>query len=239
MTPSVEILLVLGLVAFYVHDSALLLYFDEIVITGTGRGWRIPIGSGLEMGGRYLFIPNPLLPTHALFRSNWLSADRTMVESPADMQMFVRRLVFLRVGCVVLWLLLLLALPVALLTYHDPVLLLAILCVAYATIALMIVRLACVRSALQLTGKDIASLGLEALLCPPHAINLVRKVCLKRGLRGDPLAFAAQTLAPAECGRLRKDIEARIGLFALVENEATARSIALQTTRRHLQEMLP
>lgn len=238
MIPDAGILLALGLVAFYVQDSAQLLYFDEVVVVGTRRGWRFPPVS-LEFGGRYLYVPNPLLPTRAMFRASWLHADRGGSESPSELSAFLAGLAPLGPCCVVLWLLLLVALPVAVLAYRVPAVLLAILGAAYAVIALMLVLLARAHRRLGLSGREVAGLGVGALLCPPHAINLVRKVCLGRGLRGDPLAFAARTLAVADGARLRKEIESRIGLFAPAEDGAGRRAADLRASLGHVRETLP
>ncbi|MGY1458653.1 hypothetical protein ACW5F0_08410 [Luteimonas sp. A534] len=231
------VLLAMGLVAFYVQDSSQLLYVDEIVVVGTRRGWRFRLGS-LELGGRFLHVPNPLLPARAMFRANWLEADRSVQESPAGLSEFVAELVALGRCCVALCFLLLVALPAAILAYRVPSVLLAILGCAYAVIALMLALLARRRRRLGLSGRDVVALGIGALLCPPHAINLVRKVCLVRGLRGDPLAFAARTLAAADGARLRKGIEARIDLVARADDSAIHVD-GMRAQLGHVRETLP
>lgn len=235
--PDAGVLLAAGLVAFYVQDSAQLLYSDEIVVVGGRRGWRFRLGS-LELGGRFLHVPNPLLPARAMFRANWLEADRSVQESPAEVSVFVAELAALGRCCVALGFLLLMVLPVAILAYRVPSLLLAILGCVYAVIALMLVLLARRRKRLGLSGRDVLALAVGALLCPPHAINLVRKVCLGRGLLGDPLAFAAATLAAADGACLRKGIEARIDLVARADDSATHVD-AMRVHLGHVRATLP
>ena len=62
-----------GLVAFYVQDSAQLLYVDE---RGgrPRRGWRFRLGS--LSSGTLPVCPEPAAATRAMFRANWLEADR-------------------------------------------------------------------------------------------------------------------------------------------------------------------
>lgn len=235
--PDAGVLLAAGLVAFYVQDSAQLLYVDELVVVGTRHGWRCRLGA-LELGGRFLYVPNPLLPARAMFRANWLQADRSVQESPAGLSQFVADLVALGRCCAALCFLLLGVLPAAILAYRVPGLLLAILGGAYAVIALMLLLLVRRRRRLGLSGRDVVALGIEALLCPPHAINLVRKVCLGRGLQGDPLAFAARALAATDGACLREGIEARIDLVARADDSAI-HDEGMRAHLEHVRETLP
>ena len=237
MIPDAGVLLALGLAAFYLQDSAQLLYADEMVVTGTRRGWRCGLGD-LELRGRFLHVPNPLLPARAMFRASWLDADRSTVEPLAEIQAFLAELAPLGRACVVLWLLLLVVLPAAILAYRVPSVLLAILGGVYAVIALMILLLARKRRRLGLSAREVAALGVGALLCPPHAINLVRRVCLGRGLRGDPLAFAALALSAADATQLRSGIEARIALLAPA-GDGMERTASMRAHLRHVRETLP
>ena len=68
--PDAELLLAIALVALYLQDSALLLHFDEVLVEGASRGWRVSTGAGLELRGRFLSIPNPLWPMRSRFRAS-------------------------------------------------------------------------------------------------------------------------------------------------------------------------
>jgi len=67
-----EVLLVAGILAFYLLDSARLLHFDELQVAATRRGWTVTTGSDLEMRGRFVLVPNPLLPARTRFHASWL-----------------------------------------------------------------------------------------------------------------------------------------------------------------------
>ena len=54
MNLPMEVLLVAGVFALYLQDSALLLHYDEIVLT-RGTRWNASIGGPLEFGGRRLY----------------------------------------------------------------------------------------------------------------------------------------------------------------------------------------
>jgi hypothetical protein len=205
-------MLVLGILAFYLQDSAQLLYWDELVATRSAGAWRISLGE-LEVAGRYLFIPNPLAPWRLLFRANWMATSPNgFATPPAQLLEFSRPIRPLGVGCALLALLLLVALPAALLKYPYAPLLLALLIGCYVLIAMMALYMLRARARLRLTRKDIASLTIGALLCPPHAINLLRRISLMHSPE-DALHFAAATLADAERDELRRVLEGRIDLL--------------------------
>src|SRR3546814_1602536 len=65
--PDLEVLLVIGIVAFYAQDAMMLLYHDELVFERVARRWRPSPGSS-QWQGRFLFIPNLLAPWRPLLR---------------------------------------------------------------------------------------------------------------------------------------------------------------------------
>jgi hypothetical protein len=237
--PDTESLLALALVAFYVQDSALLLYADELVVTLAGRRWQLSLGN-TELGGRYLFVPNPLLPGRVLFRAAWLEGgERRDAASPGELQVFIAHTRVLGVGCTALGVLLLVALPLALLQYPNTELLLALLVSAYAAIAFLLGYMVHFREALQLSRKEVASLVLDSLLCPPHAINLVRKLGLARGLDRDPLLFAKAELAKDEQALLRRALEGRLDLYGQADGASGIDGPAVRDNRQRIGELLP
>jgi hypothetical protein len=238
VTPDAGLLLTAALVGFYLQDSAHLLYADEVVVTGERRGWRFELGS-LELGGRYLHLPNPFLPAHPIFRANWLAAGQGSQRPSAELSTFLADVAPLGRCCAALSGLLLLVLPAAVFAYRVPMLLMAIVAVAYALIGLMLVLLLHRRDRLGMSARDVAAIATDALLCPPHAINLLRKVCLWRGLRDDPLVFAAGTLPAEARSRLRNEIEGRADLIAASGDLVSPRGPAMRARLAQVREMLP
>lgn len=216
-----ELLLAIALVALYVQDSASLLHFDDVLVAGGRRGWRVSTGSGLELRGRFLFVPQPLLPAQTLFRSSWLHPAEGAVEDPDALASYAKRLWPIRILCMFAGAAVLVALPALLLTTRDPWWMLGALCAAYLAIVAMLVVLSAQRKALAMTRGKLASLAAESLLCPPHAVNLYRRLCALRGFRGDPIAFAARAMPGDQRQRLRAAIEARIALFALADDDSS------------------
>ena len=72
MTVSFEILMVAGIVAFYIADSAMLLYVNEYILVQHRGSLRFDFPSlRSQVAGRFLYIPNPFRPDLMLFRGAW------------------------------------------------------------------------------------------------------------------------------------------------------------------------
>ncbi len=233
-----EVLLVAGILAFYLLDSARLLHFDELQVAATRRGWDVSTGSDLEMRGRFVLVPNPLLPARTQFHASWLPPGGGVVEDAEALRGFARSLWPVRVGCVMVGLLVLVALPSLLLAFRDPAWLLAVLAASSLLTLAMLLAVFRRRAALRLDTRVLLALCAESLLCPPCAPNLYRKLCARRGFRGDPVAFAARHLPREAQQRLHAAIDARIALFALA-GEDDRRAGDVQAARQRIANLLP
>jgi len=233
-----EVLLVVALVALYLQDSAQLLHFDEVLVEGGGARWRVSTGSTLELRGRFLSLPGPLLPMRTRLRASWLHAGAAPVDTPASLARFERALWPLRLGCVLVCATVLGVMPWLLLGSRDPVQLLAALLAAWLLTLAMLAWLALRRAALDLSWRQLGKLALESLLCPPHAANLYRRLCAMRGFRGDPIAFAAAHLPEPARRQLQASVEARLDLFAQADEDAGGRIAALAAARARIAGLL-
>lgn len=226
---SAEVLLAAALVALYLQDSALLLHFDEVLVEGGSRGWRVSTGPGLELRGRFLAIPGSLLPMRPRFRASWLAPRAGPLDSAQSLARHARLLWPVRIGCMLAGVVILAVMPWLLLGSRDPVQLLVALATAWGLTVSMCAYLALRRAALGLARGQVARLALESLLCPPHAINLYRRLCALRGFHGDPVAFAAAQLPADARARLRAAIDARLDLFAQLDPQGSGRLAAART----------
>ncbi len=200
MTP-VEFWLPIGAIAFYLYDSAQLLWHNELLYLRGARRWHAEGPASISMMGRRLYLPNPLLPQRPGFKVHWnLGETRVSAALPDD---FLRAL--RPVGLIALLLAWLLALlPLVSWTLGTGITLLVLFATYYV---LVIVALAFVlrrRAVLQLSGSACAALVFDALACAPFAANLVRKIALRRGLDGDAVAFAGAHFEPREREALRQ-----------------------------------
>lgn len=233
---ATEGLLVLGILAFYLQDCAMLLYQNEMLVVGDGMRWRIRADAGTRWSGRYLAFPEPLRPDLLLFRATWAAVPIGRDAPGADA--LAKRLRPLRAGCVVLFALWLLAVPTLLFLLPGSPALLATGTAGYLIAAMLGFWLWRQRAELGLPARDAAALVAEALLCPPFSILLARKACLRIGLRGDPLELAAD-LPAGERRALRSAIEERMdGLLAFSEPESDS-AIELMRERERLEQRLP
>jgi hypothetical protein len=221
MTP-VEFWLPIGAVAFYLYDCALLLWHNELLYVHANGRWRAEGPSTISWLGRRLYLPNPLLPQRPGFRVHWSLTDTRAAAAPVPAE-FLRAL--RPIGFITLLLAgLLLLLPVISWTLGAGLTMLLLFAVYYGLILLAVAFMLVRRAALQLSGSACASLAFDALACAPFAINLVRKIALRRDI-GEPVAFAATQFAPAARVALRtllvrKLDEAAAGAPPSVEHRA-------------------
>jgi hypothetical protein len=211
---SFEVALPLGVLAFYLYDCGMLLHDNELVYVRNGllRGgaWSVLAGRDATLFGRRMSVPAPLLPWALLFRA-FFSANDTRAGAPAVWPEagFARALRPLQFLCTGMLALLLLVLPAVSLGLGAGVALLVVFALAYLSSLAAFVIVYARRAALGLDGRALLSLGVDALACPPFAINLVRKISLRRAVPGAPLAFAAAHLDEAQRSRMLGIIRAR------------------------------
>lgn len=190
---SLEWLLVAGIVVFYLQDAAVLLHYDEFVVAGGAGDWHGATGT-VEWSGRFLWLPNPLAPHAAAFAGAWGGPGEASAATAGGggVDAFLAALLPFQVGTRVLGAALIIAVPLLLWLYPHPLALLGVLAFAYATIACMVLALWRRRERLGLDRRTTAWLAFECLACPPHAINLVRKLSLRHGPPGAAAAIASR-----------------------------------------------
>jgi hypothetical protein len=210
--PAAETLLLPGIAAFYLYDSALLLYADEVVFARPLRRWRAALGEGATWQGRFLAFPALSAPGAPVFRAVWSEGGRT-ARAPAT----ERVLGVLRPLRWAAWLVafaLFALVPLALLLHASQGWLLGLLALIYLPTLLAVAHLARYRAALGLAWGELAAIAFDVLACPPFALNLVRRVTLRCGLAQPATTFADAVLDAASRARLGRALEARRALLA-------------------------
>jgi hypothetical protein len=217
--PSFEVLLPIGAVGLYLFDSMLLLYSNEVLFLRRGSRWSFAMSSALMLGGRRLCFVNPLAPFLPQFRVRWSEGDtRQEQERVEELNAFLAALRPLQYLVTAL-LLLLLALPVDLYVFGTGPELLALMAAFYVIILAALVYVYVRRRALGLSAGSFLALAFDSLACAPFAINLVRKLSMRRSLAGNPIDFARQTfdantfpaLIQAICGRVGEEQQREFG----------------------------
>jgi len=233
-------MLVLGIVGFYLFDSAMLLYVNELVFVEKNGKWGFGRPeSGWQMLGKNLYVPNPLTPDYPLFRACWVvaSASNEHQEDIESLRQFLNELNPLRYLTFSLFVLLLIGMPIVLLGFGTGIALLLLLGVIYCTISVMLAQIYRQREKLGLSGKTFAKLAFDSLACAPFALNLVRKVTLRHSLAGDPICFAHQALDADVFARLVQALCHRVDEEIEFEDEASPRYGALKDFRNRIASM--
>jgi hypothetical protein len=230
-----EIALMLAVAGLYLYDSAFLLYGNEGVVSATGRnGWAVRFGSAIQLCGRNLFIPSPLLAHRPIFRLMW---KEEVSAAAVDRDWTERRALFEPLAPLVWGMLasLFVLLPLGLFTRLGDAMVLAAVALLYLNILALLGWLAFKRAAFGVTGRRLAALAFEALVCSPFALNLVRKISAEMSVHED-LIHAARRLQKAEdWDASRKQIIARIDEeLDFDEGAESTRAIALKTLKEQL-----
>lgn len=201
-----------GIVLMYLYDSALLIYHDEVAFETRGRGALVAGGFTLELGGRHLFVPNPLTPRRPLHRLSWLWQPPTATKRAraAGLGRLQTRLAVLMPWSALLFALFAIGLPACLWMHGGAAALLGWLVATYATILASLGVAYAHRRRLGITGRQIVALARDALLCPPFAINLLRKVSLQQSARLDLRTVMASAPAADATIAMARMVQARI-----------------------------
>ena len=173
-----EVWLSLGAMAFYLADSFVLLYADQLLVEQTAGSWWPRRGSAMLLAGRRPFLPNPFAPQRPLLT---FSLEQLLGSQPAqddELRPLLEAIGPLRVLVLVL-LVLFGSMPVLLYVAGTGAAFLCWLGCVYAVVLLMAGVLWRRRRALGISPGTAAKLGFECIVCSPLAINLVRRVTLR------------------------------------------------------------
>ncbi|MEG0555997.1 MAG: hypothetical protein RR574_05975 [Comamonas sp.] len=199
-TVSIEVQIVLAICLFYGYDAALALPSHQGLLRAGTRRWHGRLAfSGFELRRAWLLWPPIFLPHQPLYRLSWdathiaLAGDDSAVQRlVADAQRF--KGFALPIYLLAAWLFVLL--PAALLVLHSQRLQLITLGLIYLT-TLWLSALAW-RHGRRGHGhvKEARSIALQILLCPPFALNVVRKLSLADDHAKPDFLLAAKQLLP-------------------------------------------
>ena len=140
MTLSFEIMLVLGVIGFYMLDSLMLLYVNELIyVQANTKGQWFFICPKLrwQILGKVPCIPNPLTPSSPLFRVSWpVSSPSELQEDSESLQRFLNTLNPLRYFTILLFFLLVVGLPFVLFSFGGGFELLILIGLIYINISI-------------------------------------------------------------------------------------------------------
>ncbi|RQR34811.1 hypothetical protein [Burkholderia sp. Bp9142] len=244
-----EWLIVLVVVALALADSLVLLDSREVLINPASGKWAVvPCSRIFTLRGKATCLLNPLLLHRPVFRLTLGEAQ--LRHSPELLSNFastsrqewdeLRR--DFNAVCLLPWVVatgLFVLLPLGLFTEYGHVALWAALACIYVPALAGICVAWRDRHALGLSVGDWASLAFDVLACPPHALNLVRKLSLlasrARLPDGDLLRVAASLFSGDEEFELYRQVAAMVDELTVVESDeaelATLRELRTALSR--------
>lgn len=230
-----EALLTAMFVGLYVYDSVLLLYSNEAILTPRGKdGWFVSFGSNrTTLKGKEVYLP--LWPTQPLFRLAWefegaaTGLSSTWTAKRDAFTQFVPLIWSLAAFTFGL-------LPFALFGRRGDLIILLSFMLIYVNVLLIVLLLWFDRHKFDLTGKSFAVMALDLLICPPFALNIIRRLSLRVPVQED-LIHAARRLQTSDAWELtRVEVLARLDDEIGSEDEGTPRMAALLKRRSSLDD---
>ena len=187
--PSFEVLLVLGVFGLYCYDSLMLLNFNELIFIKSKLNWsyRFPILS-FQLLRKFPFLPNLLTPNVLLFQVFWPSSDQGL--NIKELNTFIKSVLPIQIMSVLLLLLMFICLPIIAFTYGSSVKLLIIFSAIYCLIVCILIYIFNQKYKLKISNTKFLSIAFESIVCPPFALNLVRKISLNFPINVDPYIFS-------------------------------------------------
>ena len=230
MVYPTEAWLVAGAFAFYLFDAWMLLFVGDLVLEQAAGGWRAHPGAAMLVGGRRPFLPSPFAPQRPLLLVS-LAGGGAAAGPRHDLRHFVHALAPFQ-ACAAALLGLFVLLPAVLYYRGVGPLLLGWLACVYALAGAIAWQLFRRRRVLELTSRQAAALAFECVACAPLAINIVRKLGLRRGALD--LAQAEALVGPAAAAAFRRQVGVRLdAVLDTLDPDAPA-AAALVDVRRQL-----
>jgi hypothetical protein len=235
MTLDAEVLLLPALLAFYAKDCLLLLDPDEGVLERRGQGdWLVAFGSrNYTLFGRQPIVLNPLTPYRPTYRLHW-SMSQSRGATSAWTADSPQALLAMRAWPVAIALSLFGLVPFALYAHQGLPALLAAVGLTYALILGAVAHAWLRRGQLEITGPALGRLSAEVALCPPYAVNVIRKISILKSPAADLLETARVRIRGEALATVHRECAEHIARQLETEEEGTPRSAELAYARQSI-----
>jgi hypothetical protein len=208
---SAEVGLMLLVLSLYVYESSVLLFCNQAVLSPVrAKGWQVQFGlKHLSIRGKELCFAQILMPWRPLFVLTWRfeNSEPSQQESKSEIEppeattratwqpptatsyQILIPLVWWLSGATFI------VLPLGLFTSLGDTAVLSAGGMLYLGILILLLVLWRYRSHFQLSKKEVLSLGFEYVICPPFALNIIRRLSLKIKIEDDlePIAHSLQS----------------------------------------------
>ena len=248
---SAELGLMLLVAGLYLYESSVLLYCNQAVLSPIrANDWRVQFGlKHLNIRGKELCFAQLLMPWRPLFVLTWRFEGRasskqetgpetglpeTAARAPwqpppaASYQILIPIVWWLSIATFIV-------LPLGLFTSLGDMAVLYAAGMLYIGILVLLLALWRYRNHFQLSKKDLFSLGFEFVICPPFALNVIRRLSLKIKIEDDlePIAHGLQS---PQAWQLTRDLMLeRLDDQIDYEPQDSARYASLVSHRQQLQ----
>lgn len=201
MDLSLETLLVLGIVGFYIYDSTYLYFYNEFNIRKGFTKSFYPqfISKKLNFFNKYLVIFNIFLPYQLTFKCSWKAiSSNQKINSQDDIDTIntisktLKPLQFINI---LLFLFTLILLPLVILLKLNYEILAITLAAIYLLNIINIFYVIFKRKNLKLSWIKVLQLTLDIFLCPPFSVNLLRKISLNYVIKTEGTILAREILS--------------------------------------------
>jgi hypothetical protein len=227
-------------VLLYLYDSTVLLYANEaVLIRANSNRWTAATGwEGVGIANRLVYVLNPFTPHRPTFRLSWNYHSLTS-ESPSVQQwpQDASRLSRLTPIGPLVGLGLFIVLPTGLFTAAGSYAVIPALFMIYGSTAVGLLLLYRSKAAISLSTKGFAAIAIECLLCPPLAINVLRRATLGFHVRECVPTAAARLLLPEEWARLREHCIGRIDDAIRSLPDGAEEAEVLEAQKQHMRDM--
>lgn len=244
MNIAFEYWVILGLVGLYLYDSAKLIGYNQVFLyTGLRSKFSIHVPSkNMNMLKKYLFFTHPFHSSHLLFILQWnLNAQKKHNELQfsdeiPNVKKQVDSLRKLQLSSIVVWILTLIVFPLLFLMQQSYLLILSTLLLIYLINIAQAAYIIFKRKLLSLNKIQCISFFIDALFCPPFALNLLKKITLNKEIQNDAIYIAQLLLKPTAFNHCLAQIMDDIDALKQSEpNTETAQYIQLE--KRHSELM--
>lgn len=237
-----EVMLALGIIGFYLYDSSMLIYVNELVFSEHNGTWSFSYPKpNFQFLKKFLYIPNPLTPYRPIFRVFWsVNEINHSLQSKVDLQSFITALRPLRYMTYCLCFLLFFGLPIIvfILNTNSDLSLIFLFCGIYINILVMLSQIYRQKETLGLSRKVFVKLSIDSLACPPFALNLLRKISLNYSLGTPPVFFARHFFPNETFEQLINVLSHKIDDELKMEDKESDRHIALEEYKNKIMSML-
>ncbi|MCE1270358.1 MAG: hypothetical protein LWW88_02115 [Acinetobacter sp.] len=228
-----DILIVIGIVGFYIYDSAHLYFYNEFNIT---KGIRPifnfqHISKMLNFFNKYLVIPNLFLSHQLIFKCAWKIkniSSPTHLDSEGNIKIISKTLQPLQFLNILLFWLTIGILPILIIFKFGYIALTITLSLIYLLNLVSIIFVIIKRKVLQLSWSKVMQLLLDILLCPPFALNLLRKISLNYNIETEGTVLAAQILNTKNYQNLLNEIVHDIQTLKTASNDKNVIQLELR-----------